>query len=531
MKPVNRLTMVIIVGVCFTTALPILAAILLARHQAAEREEGYVAGLAHIALARSETTADQLVLGSRRINGMSLREACSENGLDLMRRIDLSSTLIQAVGYVDGNVMRCSSIGGGKAFDLGPPDIRSSTGGIIRTDVRLLDPGISYLAIQSGAFVGIVHKDLALSFVDEVPGLTLDVFSWTNRRTLISRGKAGAGQVGHDMTGNAIFHRGGRIVAVVRSARYDLGAVATLPAAQTSTLDSQSARVLIPVGIIAGLLLSALLVRVLRMRASMPALIRGGLKAGEFHLSYQPIVDLATGRTIGAEALLRWQRTGGEIMPPELFIPAAEQTGIISLITDHVLDLLSADAYHLLRLAPRFHFAVNFAVADVQRPDFIEVIQRFFARSGLDAGNLVVEITERCFVDVAQVGERIRRLRSTGTRVAIDDFGTGYSSLGVLAQLEIDYLKIDKLFVHSLGTDSATSQVAARIIEMARDLKLQIVAEGVETQQQQDLLKDLDVDLAQGYFYGKPMSVDDLLQRMRAERSGHLAKTGLASHP
>jgi sensor c-di-GMP phosphodiesterase-like protein len=251
-------------------------------------------------------------------------------------------------------------------------------------------------------------------------------------------------------------------------------------------------------------------------------MIRQGLKAGEFHLLYQPIVDLKSGRTIGAEALVRWRRRGQEVAQPDVFIAAAERTRLISQITSRVLDVLSAEGGQVLKLAPDFRFAVNFSAADLLRPDLVERVHDFLARSGLAAENLVIEATEQSLVEVTLARAQLRQLRSAGIRLAIDDFGTGYSSLGYLAQLEVDSIKIDKLFVHALGTESATSHVAARIIDMSHDLNLKLVAEGVETIEQDRLLKTMKVDLAQGYLHGRPMTLDDLLQRLRTE--GHAVR-------
>ena len=518
MKWFNRLTALIVIGVCITTTAPIVAALALARNQALKREETYIKGFAKAALARTEMTGDQLVAGAARINGLSSSRVCSAKGLDLMREIDLESTLLQSVGRIDGNFMRCSSFGGTRAFDLGPPDLTSRSGTVFRTHVRLLDPNVSYLAVSKGGFVGIVHKDLALSFVDGTPGLKLSVFSWSTGKPLFARGQMAPIRFDAQRSEDKVSREGDQLVAVVRSKRYDLGAVATLPIAATAVYTREAAMLLIPLGVLTGIMLSALLVHFIRIRSSMPAMIRHALKANEFHLVYQPVVNLASGKTIGAEALIRWRRGHGDLIPPDVFIAVAEQAGLISLITERVLDLLAQDAGHVVRVAPNFHFAVNFAAADMHRTDILEKVRRFVLQSGITVDNLVIEATERSFVDVELARRTLRQLRAAGIKVAIDDFGTGYSSLGYLAQIEIDYLKIDKLFVHSLGTDSATSHVAGRIIEMAKDLNLEIIAEGIETSEQEALLKGFKVDYAQGYLFARPMPLEDLLQRLRAER-------------
>ena len=508
-----------LVGVLLALTLPIAAAVLLAERQGVQREERYLNRLAHSALRISEGTGDQLAAGARIVNAMSPAEACSETGLDRMRRIDLASTLLQAVGRIEGDVMRCSSFSDSRSIALGPPSFRSRTNAVFWTDVRLLGSDIPYLVIASGAFVGVVHKDLPLSFVEQVPGLTTGVFSWSTGRTLLGRGGAldPAWKDPH-AAGDHVFRSGGRTVAVVRSKRYDTGAVAALPLSHAAGFVREAAMLWVPIGALIGVLLAAALIYLVRTRASMPAMIRQALRAGELFLVYQPVIDLSTGLTVGVEALLRWRRPNGELVPPDVFIPAAEQSGLIKQVTVRVLDLLAEDARSVLRLAPDFHFAVNFSAADMHREDIVDVVGRFIATAGLLPRNLMVEATERSLVDVELARRTMRALRAKGVKVAIDDFGTGYSSLGYLAQLEMDFLKIDKLFVQALGTESATSHVAARIIDMSKDLKLQIIAEGVETPEQQRLLRLMGVEFVQGYLYERPMGIEPLLQRLRAEK-------------
>jgi len=519
MNATNRQIALIILAVIVTISLPILAAIAVARNQAIEHEESFVKSLALGSLNRTEQAGDQLAAGSRAINALPGKAGCSPEGLALMRQIDLSSTLLQAVGHFNGTTVDCSSFAGPTKFELGPPDFVGVRGTKFWTSLRPFDGKRDYVGVGMGSFLGIVHKDLLLSYVDNVEGLSIATFSWSARKVLIDRGDIGPRWVAMAAAaGERTYSTDSRIVAVVKSKRYDIGAVAMLPLSREATLARQKGMILVPIGLVAALLLSSLLVRVLRSRLSMPMLIRSALRNREFHLVYQPAVDLVTGRTVGAEALIRWRRPGGEMIPPDSFIEAAEQAGVIGLITARVLELLAQDARDVLRVMPDFHFSVNFSAEDMQRDDVFEHVSRFVSRSGMGFDNLVIEATERSFLDVARAQKAVRQFRAAGAKVAIDDFGTGYSSLGCLAQLEIDFLKIDRLFVHALGTDSATSQVANRIIDMAKDLQLGIVAEGIETADQASRLRALGVDFAQGFHFGHPMTVDALLQRLRAER-------------
>jgi sensor c-di-GMP phosphodiesterase-like protein len=519
MKLFSRLTATIIVGVFLTAGLPIAASLNLARREALEREQDYIVAQARNALARSDMTADQLIAGTQAIAGFDDRTICSDAGIDRMRQIDLGSTLLQAVGHVEGTRMTCSSFAGRQAFDIGRPDFISRKGTSIRTDVRLIDPHRSYLVVGYRSFVGIVHKDLVLSFVDPAPDLAVGIFTASKRRLLATRGDVAPSWLGTGPTGDMVFQSGDRIVAIVHSRRYDLGAVASLPVAHAAGFVRQAALILVPLGIAVGLLLSAVLIYVIHNRASLPGLLRQAIKAREFHLVYQPVVDLPAGRIIGVEALIRWRRSRGDAMPPDRFIAIAEKAGLMRQLTAHVLDLLAADARAILPTAPRLHFAVNFAADDMHRDDIVDQVRHFLDRSGIEPRQLIVEATERSLLDVDLARSTMRQLRAIGVRIAIDDFGTGYSSLGHLAQLEIDFIKIDRIFVQSLGTESASSQVAGRIIDMARDLDLCLIAEGVETAEQERLLGAMAVGLAQGYRYSRPLALEDLLQRLRADRA------------
>jgi sensor c-di-GMP phosphodiesterase-like protein len=516
MSVAKRYTALIIVAICVAGGLPFVATLLLSQYQANEREKTYVTTIAQEALARTENMADQLATGGLAMNRLPAGTACSPTGIDLMRKIDLGSTLLQAVGHIKGNVMDCSSLGASSRIELGPPDFIAAGGATMRTNVTLFGQR-EFLVVGMGDFVGIVHKQLPLSVMDDMPGMVVATFNWSNRQPLMARGTIDPGWIKADAAGPATFRDDSHVVAVVRSKRYDFATMAAVPLSTTARFAREAAFPLVPLGALTGALLALLLVRAVRFRGSMPSMIRNALRSDEFHLLYQPVVDLSTGRTIGAEALIRWSRPDGETIPPDNFIAVAEQAGVIRLITTRVLDLLANDVGHILSVDPDFHFAVNFSAADIHSAEIIDEVRHFVERSGLGYENLVIEATERSFVDVNLARNTIRQLREAGIKVAIDDFGTGYSSLGYLAELEVDYLKIDRLFVHALGTGSATSQVAARIIEMGKDLNLTLIAEGIETEDQAKRLKALNVELAQGYHYAPPMAVKALVDRLRAE--------------
>jgi sensor c-di-GMP phosphodiesterase-like protein len=225
-------------------------------------------------------------------------------------------------------------------------------------------------------------------------------------------------------------------------------------------------------------------------------------------------VDLQTGRWCGVEALLRWRRPNGELISPDIFIPIAERERLMERITDTVLGIVEREAGKLLHSLPEFHIALNLSADDFSRPDIVERLTSMIQRIRILPANLHVEATERVFLNFEACRRNLQQLRASGIKVAIDDFGTGYSSLSYLHNLEADCLKIDKTFVDTIGTQAVTSEVIRHIIEIARSVKMSMVAEGVETVAQADFLRAQEVQYGQGWLFAKPMPIEQLLQRL-----------------
>ncbi|WP_130512294.1 putative bifunctional diguanylate cyclase/phosphodiesterase [Krasilnikovia cinnamomea] len=247
------------------------------------------------------------------------------------------------------------------------------------------------------------------------------------------------------------------------------------------------------------------------------------LEDGEFTVHYQPIVALATGAVVEAEALLRWTRPDGTSISPGRFIPLAEQSGAIVAIGSWVLSQVCAD----LRDLHRDHglsVTVNVSAQQLRDPRFAQHVLDLLERNDLPGSALIVEITETVLVtsvvDAGTVTEQLQILRDHHVRIAIDDFGTGYSSLAYLRQLPVDILKMDGSFT-ALQIEEGTERDLAfirAILELSRNLGLQTIAEAVETAAQADRLRELGCDLAQGYHFARPAPLDTLHKIMRERR-------------
>jgi diguanylate cyclase (GGDEF)-like protein len=241
-------------------------------------------------------------------------------------------------------------------------------------------------------------------------------------------------------------------------------------------------------------------------KATLLADLAAATGAGQLAVHYQPTIALADGRTTGYEALLRWNHPERGMVPPVEFIPMAEESGHIVEIGRWVLDQAVRQAAVWTAESGRpVGIAVNLSPRQLGDDDVVGLVGDVLARYGLPAGQLTLEVTEGVLLgDVDQVVDQLRELRGLGVRIAIDDFGTGYSSLSYLRRLPADIVKIDRSFVQDLGSEGRSTTLVASIIELARSLQLEVVAEGVETQEQHALLDDLACSHAQGYLFGRP---------------------------
>ncbi|HUG22720.1 MAG TPA: bifunctional diguanylate cyclase/phosphodiesterase [Albitalea sp.] len=247
--------------------------------------------------------------------------------------------------------------------------------------------------------------------------------------------------------------------------------------------------------------------------------LRGAIRARQFRLHYQPQVDASKGRIVAVEALLRWQHPSRGLISPESFVPVAESFGLIDTIGDWVIEEACRQAAEWYGKGLRLRLAINLSVIQLRRPDIVERILGALSRHGIPPHRLTCEITESVALDHAHFSRTtLARLAASGIQLSIDDFGTGYSSLGYLHQLPVGELKIDRTFVSRITTNATTRAVLTAIFEMARTLGVRVVAEGVETPEQRDLLLRLGADQFQGYLYAKPMSGDALLRWAHDDR-------------
>ena len=239
--------------------------------------------------------------------------------------------------------------------------------------------------------------------------------------------------------------------------------------------------------------------------------LRAGLANGEFRLNYQPLVDSRTRKVVAVECLLRWERADGKRVGPNIFIPVAEESGLINAIGLWVLRQACCDALAWDDIT----LSVNISAAQLRNPEFPIQLGHILEETGFDPERLELEITETCLVLDPIVAERsLAVIRGFGVKISLDDFGTGYASIGFLRQFRFEKLKLDRSLVVQAGEDDGSRAMMLSSITVARAMKMGVTAEGVETEEQADMVRAAGCDQIQGWLYFKALPADEIAQHL-----------------
>lgn len=274
------------------------------------------------------------------------------------------------------------------------------------------------------------------------------------------------------------------------------------------------------IGALAGGSFAQMLVMRRMMKSSLPQQVRRAVASGRLHPVYQPLVSIRDRRMVGAEALARLTDDEGMPIAPDVFIPIAEEIGLIGSITHIVIHEALTEMRPRLTDASGFYLSINLTAADVADPGLRDYLDAETARIGVARERVVLEITERSTAEHGRLLEGITRLRASGYRFFIDDFGTGYSSLAYLAELPIDGIKIDRMFTMAIGKEAVSSTIVEKICSIADELGVRLVVEGVEEQQQADHILRLHPGaIGQGWLFGRPMAAGALMSWSASRRA------------
>ena len=239
--------------------------------------------------------------------------------------------------------------------------------------------------------------------------------------------------------------------------------------------------------------------------------LRGALAKGEFTVAYQPLVDARSGEVVAVESLLRWDRADGKKIGPNIFIPVAEESGLINGIGLWVMERSCRDALAW----PTIKLSVNISAAQLRNPEFPFQLGQILEETGFPPERLELEITETCLVIDPVVAERcLNVIRDFGVSISLDDFGTGYASIGFLRQFRFEKLKIDRSLVTDAQSDEGSRAMMLSSISVARAMNMDVTAEGVETEEQADLVRAAGCDQIQGWLYHKAMPADQVARHL-----------------
>lgn len=514
-----RLLALVYLGLALAFFLPVMVAVWMGHTLIVGQLKDVAVERAAYVLQRAHSISAQFANADAELGAIGGEQPCGPRHVRKMRQLAVRMNLLVGVGYVEKNSLQCSSFGL-EAIDVGEPSYLSGRGYSVRTSLPPKFDGSADLILTTNKATGytaIIHKSTLL---DSMP---LGILTSTG--LLGIKSKEAITQVGvfdarwfqripAASTGAALL--GGDLVVWSMSEKFDYLSYAVVSKAVITQRFERTLLLLIPGGLLVGMLFAGGALLLARMQSSLPALIKAGLRNGEFHLLYQPIVDLRDGCWVGAEALLRWRRITGELVSPDIFIPVAEKSDLMGKMTLRVLELVERAAPALCAKDKDFFISINFSAQDFSNPQLLEKTRALIANSSLAPHNFHIEATERVFLDPKAAQAGISALRTMGVEVAIDDFGTGFSGLAYLTDVRIDCLKIDKCFVQTIGKESVTSSVVGHIIELAKSLDMSMIAEGVETTEQAQYLQQHGVRMAQGWLYGKPMPLLELAGRLRS---------------
>jgi sensor c-di-GMP phosphodiesterase-like protein len=440
--------------------------------------------------------------------------SCAPAHLDALRRATVTASTIKDLSIVDpaGDTL-CSALGTEQADYKVVASQRAAAGTDVLIEVlhigRTQEPMIR-LRRAGGGLAAMVPADLMA-----VQASTQGNASSKHARLMLRDGTTVA-SVGAEPGDEA--SAAGRLHATAQSLRYGIVATVSMPRADVLTeVDHLQALGIVITGLIALLILVFALLTVWAARRNPLAVIADGLEAGEFVPYYQPIVNIKTGQLRGAEVLARWRKPDGTVVPPVDFIALMESSGLIPELTRAIMRKARDEVGAAYARRPHLQLGFNLSAQQLANERIVAELLDVFDDSPVRLSQVVVEVTERQpLQDLTEARRVIAALQGIGVRIAIDDVGSGHSGLPYMLKLGADILKIDKMFVDAAGSDQNSSKIIETLVDLARKLRLDIVAEGVETFEQIVYLRDIGVSAAQGYVFAPPLPGPSFLQLVDA---------------
>jgi sensor c-di-GMP phosphodiesterase-like protein len=479
------------------------------------QQEMNLAARRTIALAESRISRAIALLDDLASSGVN---SCDPAHIEALRQATFATTPVKELSVVaSDNSTLCSDLGGsfeGRTVVSSEPVARGRSillevihlGDHARQMVRITRPGAGVV----NGLSALIPIELFMPQVSTHGGpVSINARIRTRSGTII--GQTGSWPVSAAIEDDAL-------VLVMPSERFSLDAILALSRKSIEASQNEyRALGAIVTGLLALIIFGVLLLLPKRQRENPIVAIEQALKAGEFVPYYQPVVDIQTGQLRGAEVLMRWRKPDGTIVLPGAFIPLAETSGLILDLTRALMRQVCREVGPTLARAPHLKIGFNLAARQFADAEIVREVSEIFNNSQLKLSQVVLEMTERHPIeDLVETRKVIAALQGLGVKIAIDDVGTGHSGLSYILKLGVDIIKIDKMFVDSIGIDRNATAIVETLIDLANNMRMEVVAEGVENFEQVIHLRKLGIRGAQGYVFAPALPCSSFLQLVEA---------------
>ena len=472
------------------------------------------------AVALTETRLDRAIEALDELAHRNVR-SCLDADRDAMHEVSFRSVPVKEVSIVgpDGRT-ECTNL----AIPLGQRQVLSpvkAARGDLAIEVMQLGERMDNVvrvrrAIAGGAWLAaLIPSDLLIPRIARDGGPVVVTASLATGDGMV---------IGERSAANANADVRDVLTARTQSERYGVYATTSMARAQARHAHAGIvAAASAGAGVTAALILALVAFGPMRRRDNPAAELARAIRNGELVPYYQPIVDLTDARVVGAEVLVRWRKGDGSLVPPVQFIPLAESSGLIVELTRGLMRRVCAEAGAEIGKRPNFRVGFNLSARHFADETIVEDVREIFTGSPIAPNQVLLEVTERQALDNLTVARRvIASLQGLGVHVGIDDLGTGHSGLSYMLKLGVDFIKIDKMFVDAIDIERYSTTIIETLVHLARDMRMEIIAEGVETFEQVQHLRARGIRKAQGYVFAPPLPGSSFLKLLVASDAGVL---------
>lgn len=449
---------------------------------------------------------------------------CSDQDIDRLRELVYRGHVVKDIGRVHNSMLYCTSVNGrlDHPVEETPADLVTPSGKSIWLNAPLFSvPGMRGDITQYGEAEFVAVQNAFGDLREEPMGYTTTLSNHRTGKVLPTAGDP-LMLTNEEVLAERELLRANTFYVARCSNRFAPCMIASITLRKAWHMNSSLIGGFAVIGLLAGIVFASMNLLHWNDR-SLQAQLRRALRYNQITVVYQPIVEIKTGKIVGAEALARWIDEDGSYVRPDIFVAAAEELGIIGKLTRVVLDRVATELDEHLRANPQFYVSVNIAAADLADPQFLPMLEHVLQTHDIAPKSIHLELTERSTADRHMAVSAIHKLRARGHQFFIDDFGTGYSSLSYLNQLAVDAIKIDRAFTDAIGTGSLTAAIVPQILSMAATLGVTVVVEGVERVEQSAYFAALQQRiLAQGWHFGEAIPAKDLLRLIESREKEKL---------